>query len=252
MDDRSFEQRPPGPRLDAAPQGAPLVVVALIAALVLVHLVLSLLPEGSGEEIEQALAFIPARYASDPLTFPGGSLALITSPLSYMIVHADWSHLAINGVWLLVFGTMVARRTGALKFMTLTIATGFAGILAFWLFHQGEQVPVIGASGAVSGLMAAAVRLMHAAALERSGPFFMLVPLGPVPRLAETLRDRQTRILIGVWLALNVLAAFAVNLFAREIGIAWEVHLGGFLLGLFAFPAFDRVGAQGVPPDHGR
>lgn len=223
------------------PHGAPRIVVAVIAMLILAHGCLALIPEGTAEAASQALAFIPSRYQQGGDALPGGKSALLLSPLTYMLVHADWSHLAMNAVWLLIFGTMVARRTGALRFLAMTIATGVAGILLFWAMHVNDDSIVVGISGAVSGLTAGGVRLMHAAFLEGRGPAFTLAPVGPLPRLSQTLRHPPSQVIIGIWMILNVAIALGARLFTKDFAIAWEVHLGGFLLGLLAFPCFDRT-----------
>jgi membrane associated rhomboid family serine protease len=238
------------------PRGAPGVVVVLIGLLVAAHLYVAILSVKDAEAASQALAFIPMRYHEGGRALPGGDLALVFSPITYMLVHADWSHLAVNAIWLLIFGTMVARRTGAMRFLAMTLATGLAGILLFWALHTSDESIVVGISGAVSGLMAGGVRLLHAASLEGRGPAFMLSPMGVLPRLAETLRHPPSQVIIGIWLVLNVAIAVAARLFSKDFAIAWEVHLGGFLLGLLAFPLFDRPAsvameksASFLPPD---
>ncbi|KAB2847635.1 MAG: rhomboid family intramembrane serine protease [Hyphomicrobiaceae bacterium] len=227
-------------REDRGPRGAPWVVIVLIGLLVAVHLFITLHSEKEAEFLSQAMAFIPMRYDAGAFAAPGGSLAMALSPLTYMLVHADWTHLGVNAVWLLIFGTMVARRTGTVRFLALTLMTGVAGILLFWPLHVGDDSIVVGISGAVSGLMAGGVRLIHAASREGRGLAFMLAPEGAVPRLSETLAHAPSQVVIGIWLLLNVAIAVAARVFTSDLAIAWEVHLGGFLLGLLAFPFFDR------------
>ena len=73
----------------------------------------------------------------------------------------DWMHLLFNCLWLLVFGTPVARYMGSARFLLLGLLAGVAGGLASLFLHWGEEIFVIGASGAVSGLLAAAIPLMY-------------------------------------------------------------------------------------------
>lgn len=237
---REDEMRPIAEEEGEPPHGAPWAVVLLIGLLLAVHLYVAALSEKDAEATTQALAFIPLRYHSVGESLPGGALARILSPATYMLVHADWSHLAINAVWLLIFGTMVARRTGPARFLVMTAATGLAGIALFWALHASDDSSVVGISGAVSGLMAGGIRLLHAASLEGRGPAFTLAPIGPLPRLLDTLRHPPSQVIIGIWLVLNVAIAVGARLFTKDFAIAWEVHLGGFLLGLVAFPWFDR------------
>src|ERR1700759_4244985 len=80
--------------------------------------------------------------------------------VSYMGLHADWTHLAINCFWLLAFGPVVARRFGAGLFLAFFIICGLAGALTYLAFNWGGAAAVIGASGAISGLMGAALRML--------------------------------------------------------------------------------------------
>ena len=137
---------------------APGVVVGLIALLAMVHLALEI----GGTEIQlwaiYTLAFIPALYQYRIWSF-----------LTHGFLHADWVHLFFNCLWLLVFGSVVARRLGWWRFLLLSGLAVVAGAVASLLLHWGEAVIVIGASGAVSGLMAAAIPLMYGTRLRVGG-----------------------------------------------------------------------------------
>src|ERR1041384_3949474 len=92
----------------------PAVVLALLIVLCLVHAVrVWLLPEQVDRVLVWSLAFVPARYDTSALTdgiLPGGAGAEIWSFLTYALLHADWTHLGFNAVWLLAFASPVARR----------------------------------------------------------------------------------------------------------------------------------------------
>ncbi len=219
----------------------PATVLWTLALLAAVQVIRSLLPDEQDHYITLAMAFIPARYAGAASELPGGDVASVTSFVTYMLVHGNLSHLIINCAWLLAFGGALARRIGGLRFLAFSTFCGIAAIAFYLVFHFGAFVPVVGASGAVSGLMAAALRFFMPAI--RSGGLGDLrsrpgqVPLASIP---EMLRDPQILAVIGIWIALNFLFGLGGATLANGASIAWEAHLGGFLIGLFTFSFFDR------------
>lgn len=228
----------------------PASVVAVLAVLVGVHVVRQLLADESATWLTLAMAFIPARYSGMAGELPGGDSAAVTSLFTNMLVHGDAAHLIINSVWLLAFGGLIARRIGGLRFLLLALVSGVAGNLAFLALHPAALVPVIGASGAVSGLLGAVMRFMFSA-FDESG----LGQLRRDPRSArrmsirETLSDPRILASIAIWLGLNVLATFGVGVGVpgEENAIAWEAHVGGFAAGLLAFGYFDFANIHREP-----
>lgn len=226
----------------------PSALVWTLVLLILVYVMQSMLPDELSARFILSLAFIPARYAGLAAELPGGYLSAVTSLVTYMVVHGDMTHLLVNGAWLLAFGGAVARRIGGVWFLFFAIFCGLAAILLYWVLHIGEFTPVVGASGAVSGLMAAALRFFIPAI--RSGGLSDLryrpsqVPLAP---LSAMVRDPQILAIVGIWIALNFLFGIGGSLYTNGAGIAWEAHLGGFLAGLFAFSLFDRHADRSLP-----
>lgn len=159
------------------------------------------------------------------------------TPLTYAFLHGSWLHVGLNAVWLAAFGTPVARRIGPERFLWLSALTALAGAAAHWATHPYDVTPMIGASAIVSGMMAAAARFAFSPAGRRGLPPHLAPRLG----LSEMLRNRTAMLFIGVWFAINfVFGVAAVPLgLAADAGIAWQAHIGGFVVGLFAFPLFD-------------
>lgn len=222
---------------------APAIIVALVGVCVAIHLVREVIGETLDEWLVETLAFIPARYGGAAAALPGGVAADVGSFLTHTFLHGNWMHLAINSAWLLAVGSPIARRTSAAGFLTLYFLSGAGGALLFLLFHLGQPVPMVGASGAISGLMAATMRLVFAA--ERpEGRLRVREEPEAAPRLSlgGTLKSRQALIAIGAWVAVNLL--FGLVLSGDGPGspgaVAWEAHLGGFLVGLVAFDLVDR------------
>ncbi|MEM7191735.1 MAG: rhomboid family intramembrane serine protease [Pseudomonadota bacterium] len=184
---------------------------------------------------------IPARYTGAAAELPGGYLAAATSFVTYMIVHGGWMHLAVNVLWMLAFGTAVARRVPPASFFSFSILCGIAGALTHLVLHWGELSPMVGASAAISGQMAAAIRFVFVARGDfDDGPDFARVPL---VSLSDTLRDGRIVGFIIFWIILNVY--FGMSWVSFGIGpgseIAWEAHIGGFVCGFLTFGFFDAV-----------
>ena len=166
--------------------------------------------------------------------------------VTYAFIHGDITHLGMNSVWFLPFGSAVARRFGNLRVIGFFGATAAAGALTHLVTHWGELTPMIGASAAVSGFMAGSIRF----AFQRGGPLAMfrseepaayLVPAAP---LSSALRDPRIMVFLLAWFGLNLLFGIgSIGLPGGEQSIAWEAHIGGFLAGLLLFPLFDPVPA---------
>lgn len=222
----------------------PGVLVALIGLIVGIHAVRAMmLSQDQDVWLRLHFAFIPARFGMEG--FPGGLAADLWSFVTYALIHGDWGHVAINGVWMAAFGTPLARRWGAGRFLLFSAVTAAAGAAAQLLLHPGEMVPMVGASAAVSGYMAAATRFFFIA-----DPFHPEVApwLRPALPLSVVLTDRRTLVFLGVWFGVNLVTGL-VGVGAGPDGvIAWESHIGGFLAGLLLFAPFDRVGRDPAPP----
>lgn len=220
----------------------PASVLAVLGLLGAMHVLRNVLPPDMDVSMVLALAFVPARYAGPVPGLPGGDLAALTSPFTYMLVHGDLTHLIINGAWLLAFGGAVAKRIGGQRFLAFSVSCGLASIVVYLALHLGELAPVIGASGAVSGLMAGALRFFLPAVRRGGFALFREHPEAvPLASVGAMFRDPQTLTIIGIWVALNFLFGIGGSSLAGGAAIAWEAHLGGFLFGLFTFGLFDRA-----------
>ncbi len=228
----------------------PPVVVATVAVLVLVHALRMLfLTDAEDLRLLLTFAFIPARYDIDLVAggaFPGGFGADLWTLFSYAFLHADLLHIGVNVAWLLPFGAALARRFGAARYVAFMLVTAAAGAFAHLVTHPGAMLPMIGASAAISGAMAAALRFVFQAdgplGLRRGGGNgeAYRVPAAP---LVATLRDPRFLIFLAAWIGLNALFGLGSVSIGEEAGqqIAWQAHIGGFVAGLLLFNAFDPV-----------
>ena len=149
--------------------------------------------------------------------------------------------MTINSAWLLAFGALIARRCGPLGFLGLFAASSIAGALFFFLINANQMIPLVGASGGVSGLMGAAFRVIFSAS-HFGGMQAMREHPNAIPRmpLQVALFDRSTMIGVGLWLAVNLIFGLGLADFLESGDIAWEAHVGGFLFGFLLFRWFDK------------
>ncbi|MDJ1159390.1 rhomboid family intramembrane serine protease [Chelatococcus sp. SYSU_G07232] len=265
----SFEPLPP--RSPREPMfNAPTVLVILIAVLVLIHVGRIFLGEEADFRLVLDFGFIPARFlvgldpewlaavaehiAEEDGEGAGQRLILariVLGPgdwkpwtlLTYAFLHGSWLHLAFNSLWLLAFGSPVARRFGPARFLLLFAVCAVAGAAAHLVSHPYDLLPVVGASGAISGCMAAAVRF----AFQPSRPLSMLhherdaADMQPAPPLGVIVRDRRAATFLVVWFATNIALGLGSVPGPEGVSIAWEAHVGGFLAGLVLFRLFDPV-----------
>ena len=148
-------------------------------------------------------AFNPLRYTLPAYVVPGGWGSRVWTFISYAFIHADLNHLVFNLLWLFAFGAPVARRFESWRFLAFCAATAAAGAAAHLVTHWGEFSPMIGASAAVSGTMAGAMRFVFQrraplGILGGDGPESYRVPAAP---LSSMLRDPRILLFLASGLA---------------------------------------------------
>ena len=235
----------------------PGVVLALVVAILGLYAVFINLDPDEQTRVIVLFALFPARFTDVPghpdLVFPGGTAADIWTLFSYNFLHGSWSHAIFNSIWLLAFGSPVARRIGIVRFLIFFFFCGLVGALAQIYANAGMLTPVIGASASISGLMGGAARFVF---LD-GGPLGALGggtngPGAPRARASifQSLADRRVLIFVGVWIGLNfVFGPTGLTVTGEQVNIAWQAHLGGFLAGLLLFGFFDpyRTSPSGGP-----
>lgn len=230
--------------------GSLAVIIIVLAAIHVVRV--SILTDDQDIELLLRFAFIPARYDAALFvgnSLPGGTGAEIWSFVTYALLHADLTHLGFNMLWFLPFGASVARRFGALRFVVFLMVSAVGGALLHLATHQGAVVPMIGASAAISGAMAAAMRFVF----QRGGPIGFWRAAGdeayriPAIPLIGVLYDPRVLAFLLVWFGTNILFGLGtVSIGGEDQAVAWQAHIGGFLTGLLLFSLFDPVRARPV------
>jgi membrane associated rhomboid family serine protease len=238
------------PELQPAPPREPILTLpgaltAYVLLLAVFHLRV-LLPLDLENWTIDVFGFIPKRY--DPtllaIDFPGGEGAKVWTFVTYSLLHANLSHIGFNVLWLLPFGSALARRFGAVRFFLFMAVTAAAGALAHLVTHEHALAPMIGASASVSGTMAAAIRFAFVRGSFLSFNRGDADAAAKVPALSLMRALRNGRVLgfLGVWFAVNIIFGVgSIAIGADGASIAWQAHIGGFLAGLLLFSLFDPV-----------
>jgi membrane associated rhomboid family serine protease len=210
---------------------APRVVRWLIAVFVIVHVATLFLDAQQHEDLIANFALIPEQMTTLGQGTAGETGQRGLQFVTYAFLHADFSHLIFNSVWFLIFATPVARRIGTARFLMLSLVTALGAAATHLYFHWGSPVAVVGASGAISGLMAAAFRFIFVNPHAQLSWPPMRLPLHSFPVV----------VMSAAWVVLNVLLG-VIGFTPQGLGesVAWEGHLGGYFTGLLAFPLFDR------------
>jgi membrane associated rhomboid family serine protease len=208
----------------------PVVTTGIIVANVLVFLYEARL----GPHLEELMinyAVIPARYTHPEIAQEFTWAQQIFSFFSSMFLHGGWLHL-LGNMWVLwIFGDNVEDRLGRSRYLGLYLASGVAAALLHIFTNASSQVPTVGASGAIAGVMGSYFRFYPHARVETIIPPFIF----SIFRLPAI-------VFLGWWFLLQFLnGAMSLGARGQTAGIAWWAHVGGFLFGfvicLFAKPA---------------
>ncbi len=198
----------PGPIRSPA-RTATIVIAAVTALAWLISIAL-----GLGDQAAATMGFIPDRFSGGVLPFP--AVPALLTPLSATLVHAGFLHLALNLLILLWCGTWVERVLGAGPLIGLYVVSAYVAAFAQYAADPHMGVPMVGASGAISGVIGAF-------ALSFGRPK-RLVKSDKVNRLLNALW------LLAAWVVLQLMTAFLAG--AQGMMVATAAHVGGFLTGL--------------------
>ena len=215
-------------------------IIRLLAALsILVHFRGIFLTGIQENYVLRYFAFIPERFQNPELWYHE-SITLALSPLTYAYIHSDMYHLLLNICFLLAFGTAVARRMSLIKFLLLYVSSGIVSAF-FWMgCNPHEIAPLIGSSGALSGILGALVHISIA-------PKFHADPCHPIMPL-------RVAVLFSIfWVGTNLIFWLFGAMISSELEyIAWEAHIGGFIFGFLVGRTFDGRGLPNtpMPPGH--
>jgi len=176
-----------------------------------INLVVFFLELSRGTDFIDKWAFIPSRFSSNP---SGNFITIFTA----MFMHAGGFHLFSNMLYLWIFGDNVEARFGHFRYVIFYLLSGVAATLAFLFFSLGSGTPLVGASGAIAGVLAAYFIMFP----KRNIRVLMGLWLIPLPAW----------IVIGIWFVLQLFSGVAsIDSAAQTGGVAYVAHVGGFVAG---------------------
>lgn len=224
----------------------PRTLTAYVVLVAAIHVGRLLLPSDWDFWTLTTFGFVPARYDRTLLAaaFDGGAGAKIWTFVTYSLLHASFTHIAFNVLWLLPFGSAVARRFGAWRFYLFMAVTAAAGALAHLVTHEHAATLMVGASASVSGAMAAAIRFAFVQGSFLSFGRGDADAAARVPALPLLRALRDTRVLgfLAVWFGVNIVFGLgSIAIGADGASVAWQAHIGGFFAGLLLFSVFDPI-----------
>ena len=193
---------------DSARRTTPLVTYVLIALNILFFFV----ELSGGDPFIEHWSVVPRRLLANPGSdFP----TIFTS----MFMHAGWLHLGGNMLYLWIFGDNVEDSFGHLKFLIFYLVCGVAATLAQLAFSTSSNVPNLGASGAIAGVL---------------GAYILLFPRGQVKVLmGRGVIPMPALVVIGLWIVLQFVSGIgSITNSAETGGVAYMAHIGGFLAGV--------------------
>lgn len=189
-----------------------------------------------GEQMNSFLdsfAIKPARIVwllnNDPLNLP----ALISPFFSSMFIHGGWLHIIGNMWYLWIFGDNIEDRVGHVRYLFFYLICGFGAGLTHVYFNPSSEVPTVGASGAIAGIMGAYLMLYPMGKVLTLVPLFFFITFFEVPAL----------FFLGFWIVLQFIQGTLSHTFQQDVGgVAWWAHLGGFVIGALLIFIFKKRG----------
>jgi len=198
--------------------------VTLILVNVIVFFWQVSLAEGALNDVMMTAGVVPNTvFGAAMLPAWLGELPSEATLITYMFLHGDWLHLLGNMVFLWVFGDNIEDAMGSLRFVLFFLLCGIAAGLAHVFMHAGSDAPLIGASGAIAGIIGAYVMLYPRVWMWTLA--FMRIPL-KLPAF----------VVIGAWIATQIFFVYA----GIDDGTAWWAHLGGLAAGALLVVVFKR------------
>jgi len=208
---------------NSARRSVPVVTFGLIA----LNLVFFLVELSGGDAFIMQWAFVPGRFMADPAA---DFLTLFTS----MFMHAGWVHLGGNMLYLWIFGDNVEDRFGAVQFLLFYLLAGLGATFTQLMFSVDSNIPNLGASGAIAGVLGAYILLFPQARVS----VLQGQRIIPVPAL----------MVIGLWFVLQLFNGLgSISATSDTGGIAYMAHIGGFVAGFILTFLFRGNGRARLP-----
>ena len=196
----------------------PIVTVSLIIINTLIFLYSIMLGTKGFTYFTIQFGFIPFELVNSIELTPEIPASAYFTVFSSMFMHGGWMHLIGNMLFLWIYGNNVEDYFGAVKFTLFYLASGLAAIGLYTLFGPNSQIPLVGASGAIAGVMGAYI-VLHPRAKITCLLFFFFIQFITLP----------AKIVLGIWFGYQLLMSLIGS--STGGGVAWMAHVGGFVFG---------------------
>lgn len=214
------------PLKDDNPTGSfPIVTIGLIA----LNIIIFVYEISFGPQLESFLNMYGAKplYIINMSAPPGHPPPYLTI-FSSMFLHGGFFHVAGNMLYLWIFGNNIEDSMGHFKFIIFYLISGIAAVYIFSFVNPGSTIPMVGASGAVSGVLGAYLVLFPRAKVLTLVPFGFYMQVIKVPAV----------FVLGLWIFVQILNGMITA--GKGGGVAWFAHIGGFLAGVLLVGLFKK------------
>lgn len=207
----------------------PVITIGLIAVNLIVFLYEFALPDNDFNSFVNAYSLVPCEYSQQCAAYPGTPTPFFITLFTSMFLHAGWDHVLGNMLFLFVFGIHVERSMGAVRYLVFYLICGLGANLLEIVTSLGSNVPGLGASGAISGVLAGYLLLYPGSHIRA------LIPLGFLYSAARV----PAWVFIGLWFAYQFVEG-VLNVGSIGGGVAYSAHIGGFITGLVLVRLFAQ------------
>ncbi len=208
----------------------PIVTVILIAVNVLVYVYQFFLPDLQLNIMVYKWAYIPIEYTRFEQVYPELAVPFGLTVFTSMFLHGGFMHLAGNMLYLWIFGNNIEDQLGKIKFIIFYLVSGIAAVALFTAFDPSSEVPMIGASGAIAGVMGAYMVLFPNARIHTIIFLGFFIQAVRVP----------AKILLVFWFAMQIIFGLPSLMGPSQGGVAWFAHVGGFAFGWLYFKLTNK------------
>lgn len=220
------------PIRDTAPCNAkPLVTWGIMAICISVFALLYFMPDAISYRLINLYGMVPVRYSNGWRGYNGLPFDGYLSFFTNLFLHGSWTHLIVNMWFLWIFGDNIEDRMGRLRFFIFYVVCGLFATFLQWFFDPMLTIPVVGASGAIAGVLGAYFFLYPLERVILWVPIFLLPIVIHVPAIA----------FLGLWILFQLHNATTALIFeGTTVDVAWWAHLGGFIAGSILYRFFIR------------
>lgn len=205
----------------------PVINTTLILTNIFVFIWMLTLSQAEAVETAYSLGLIPARF--NAFLTEGRLLSALSPVITYQFLHGGWFHLISNMLYLWVFGDNVEDNLGHIPYLIFYLLVGGIAGLAQFYFNPLSTVPIVGASGAVAGILGAYLLICPHARVLTIIPIFFFI----------TMAEIRAVFFLLFWFFLQLFNGLA-SIGIESVAVAWWAHIGGFLAGVILVKLFIR------------